>query len=158
MDILTFFDIFLKPPQPFTGLFLLTPPASPDGKEEDNQGQRQERAATSPPVVAPGSMQQPQQQQQQQQKRTPPVVTPDSTTVNMEPSLEFNEPHPVAMEPTVVVVPYPGAPAPPPTPQKDSDCEIVDDPAVVAYKPKKDWAKKRMQQTKEDTDFRCTKV
>ena len=24
----------------------------------------------------------------------------------------------------------------------------MDDPAVVAYKPKKDWAKKRMQQTK----------
>ena len=54
----------------------------------------------------------------------------------------------MALEPTVVVVPYPGAPAPPPKPQ-DSDCEIVDDdPAVVAYKPKKDWAKKRMLQTK----------
>ena len=65
----------------------------------------------------------------------------------MEPSLELNEPPPVALELTVVVVPYPGAPAPSPKPQ-DSDCEIMDDPAVVAYKPKKDWAKKRMQQTK----------
>ena len=73
----------------FPHLVFADPPASPDGKEEDNQGQRQERAATSPPEVAPGSMQEKQQQQQlkqqqqqqQQQKRTPPVVTPDSTTV-----------------------------------------------------------------------------
>ena len=35
-----------------------------------------------------------------------------------------------------------------PTHTQDSDWEIVEDPAVVAYKPKKDWAKKRMLQTK----------
>ena len=139
----------------FPHLVFADPPASPNGKEQDNQRHRQERAATSPPEATPGSVPQQQQLQQQQQpqqqqhqkRRTPPGATPDSTTVNMEPSLEFNEPPPVALEPTVVVVPYPGAPAPPPKPQ-DSDCEIVEDPAVVAYKPKKDWAKKRIQQTK----------
>ena len=132
----------------FPHLVFADPPASPDGKE-DSQGQRQERAATSPPEATQGPAQKQQQQQLQQQKKKAPVATPDSTstTVDMEPSLEFNEPPPVALEPTVVVVPHPGAPAPPPKPQ-DSDCEIVDDPAVVAYKPKKDWAKKRMQQTK----------
>ena len=133
----------------FPHLVFADPPASPDGKENP-QEQRKERAATSPPEAAQGSRQQQQQQQQQQQpKRKATGATPDSTstTVDMEPSLEFNEPPPVALEPTVVVVPYPGAPAPPPKPQ-DSDCEIVDDPAVVAYKPKKDWAKKRMLQTK----------
>ena len=147
----------------FPHLVFADPPASPDEKK-DNQEQRQERAATSPPEAAPGSKKQQQQQQQQQQqllqqKEKAPVATPDSTstTVDMEPSLEFNEPPPVAMEPTVVVVQYPDAPAPPPKPQ-DSDCEIVDDPAVVAYKPKKDWAKKRNATNQENPGTTSTKM
>ena len=47
-----------------------------------------------------------------------------------------------------MVVPYKGAPTPTPDPARDSDCEIVEDPTVVAYKPKKGWARKRMEQTK----------
>ena len=34
------------------------------------------------------------------------------------------------------------------TPEKDSDCLIVEDPTVVHYKPKKGWAKRKMEQTK----------
>ena len=46
-------------------------------------------------------------------------------------------------EPEVEVIPHPGAPFP----QKDdSDCEIVEPP--MPFKPKKGWAKKRMEQTK----------
>ena len=87
------------------------------------------------------------------------MATPDSTstTVDMEPSLELNEPPPVALEPTVVVVPYPGAPAPPPKPQ-DSDCEIVDDPAVVAYKPKKGLGKEKDAANKENPSVASPKM
>ena len=49
------------------------------------------------------------------------------------------------LEPKVVVVPYPGAPTPA---EKDSDCEIVETPEDAPFKPKKGWAKKRMEQTK----------
>ena len=55
----------------------------------------------------------------------------------------MHEPPPVPLEPEVVVVPYPGAPIPQ---EKDSDCEIVESP--MPFKPKKGWAKKRMEQTK----------
>ena len=53
------------------------------------------------------------------------------------------EAQPVPLEPEVVVVPCPGAPIPK---EKDSDCEIVEPP--MPFKPKKGWAKKRMEQTK----------
>ena len=55
------------------------------------------------------------------------------------------EAQPVPLEPKVVVVPYPGALTPA---EKDSDCEIIDPPAEPSFKPKKGWAKKRMEQTK----------
>ena len=55
------------------------------------------------------------------------------------------EAQPVPLEPEVVVVPYPGAPTPK---DRDSDCEIVEPPASMPFKPKKGWAKKRMEQTK----------
>ena len=53
------------------------------------------------------------------------------------------KPQPVPLEPEVVVVPCPGAPIPK---EKDSDCEIVE--PRMPFKPKKGWAKKRMEQTK----------
>ena len=122
----------------FPHLVFVDPPASPD-REEDAQRPKQKRAATSPPEAAPGPA-----------PKAAPVSTPDSTTAveDKEPSLELNEPPPVALEPTIVVVPNPGAPPPTPHSEKDSDCEIVEDPAVIAYKPKKGWARKRMEQTK----------
>ena len=80
---------------------------------------------------------------------TPLRAKLDSTTPEPEqPSLETNEPPPVPLEPKVVVVPYSGAPASATVPGKDSDCEIVEDPAVVAYTPKKEWTQKRIEQTK----------
>ena len=45
----------------------------------------------------------------------------------------------------MVVVSYPGAPIPQ---KEDSDCEIIDDPTRVQFKPKKGWARRRMEQTK----------
>ena len=44
----------------------------------------------------------------------------------------------------MVVVPGPGIPTP--KEKDDSDCEIVEPP--MPFKPKKGWAKKRMEQTK----------
>ena len=122
----------------FPHLVFVDPPASPD-REEDAQRPKQKRAATSPPEAA-----------LEPAPKAAPVSTPDSTSTveDKEPSLEFSEPPPVALEPTIVVVPNPGAPAPTPHPEKDSDCEIVEDPAAIAYKPKKGWARKRMEQTK----------
>ena len=78
---------------------------------------------------------------------TPPgeasKATPDSTTIQKGPSLEMHEAPPVPLEPEVEVIPHPVAPFP----QKDdSDCEIVEPP--MPFKPKKGWAKKRMEQTK----------
>ena len=55
------------------------------------------------------------------------------------------EAQPVPLEPKVVVVPYPGATTPA---EKDSDCEVVEPPEEAPFKPKKGWAKKRMEQTK----------
>ena len=72
-----------------------------------------------------------------------PPQTPQ--TDRGEPSLEMPEAQPVPLEPKVVVVPYPGAPTPA---EKDSDCEIVETPEDAPFKPKKGWAKKRMEQTK----------
>ena len=43
----------------------------------------------------------------------------------------------------VEVIPYPGAPS---SQKDDSDCEIVEPP--MPFKPKKGWAKKRMEQTR----------
>ena len=55
----------------------------------------------------------------------------------------MHEAPPVPLEPEVEVIPHPGAPFP----QKDdSDCEIVEPP--MPFKPKRGWAKKRMEQTK----------
>ena len=102
-------------------LVFADPPASPD--RETSKSPRERRAASNPPGEASRD-------------------TPDSTT-SQEPSLEMYEPPPVPLEPEVVVIPNPGAP----TPQKDdSDCEIVEPPKP--FKPKKGWAKKRMEQTK----------
>ena len=50
----------------------------------------------------------------------------------------------VPLEPKVVEVPYPGAPTPT---EKDTDREIVEAPAE-SVKPKKGWAKRKMEQTK----------
>ena len=99
--------------------------ASPD--RETSRSPRDKRAASNPPGEAP-------------------KATPDSTTSQEEPSLEMPEAQPVPLKPEVVVVPYPGAPI---TKDKDSDCEIVEPPAEMPFKPKKGWAKKRMEQTKE---------
>ena len=103
-------------------LVFADPPASPD--RETSRSPRERRAASNPPGETP-------------------KVTPDSTTSQEEPSLEMHEAQPVPLEPAVVVVPYPGAPIPK---EKDSDCEIVEPP--MPFKPKKGWAKKRMEQTK----------
>ena len=105
-------------------LVFADPPASPD--REISKSPRDRRAASNPPGETP-------------------KVTPDSTTSQEEPSLEMHEAQPVPLEPEIVVVPYPGAPTPK---DKDSDCEIVEPPASIPFKPKKGWAKKRMEQTK----------
>ena len=103
-------------------LVFTDPPASPD--REESKSPRERRAASNPPGEAS-------------------KATPDSTTNLEEPSLEMPEAPPVPLEPEIVVVPYPGAPTPK---EKDSDCEIVEPP--MPFKPKKGWAKKRIEQTK----------
>ena len=103
-------------------LVFADPPASPD--RETSKSPRERRAASNPPGETP-------------------KVTPDSTTSQELPSLEMPEAQPVPLEPEVVVVPCPGAPI---SKEKDSDCEIVEPP--MPFKPKKGWAKKRMEQTK----------
>ena len=102
-------------------LVFADPPASPD--RETSKSPRDRRAASNPPGETP-------------------KVTPDSTTSHELPSLEMHEAPPVPLEPEVEVI-HPGVPSP----QKDdSDCEIVEPP--MPFKPKKGWAKKRMEQTK----------
>ena len=54
----------------------------------------------------------------------------------------MHEAPPVPLEPEVEVI-HPGVPSPQ---KNDSDCEIVEPP--MPFKPKKGWAKKRMEQTK----------
>ena len=103
-------------------LVFADPPASPDRKT--SKSPRDRRAASNPPGETP-------------------KVTPDSTTSQELPSLEMHEAPSVPLEPEVEVIPHPGASFP----QKDdSDCEIVEPP--MPFKPKKGWAKKRMEQTK----------
>ena len=102
-------------------LVFADPPASPD--RETSKSPRDRRAASNPPGETT-------------------KVTPDSTTGQELPSLEMHEAPPVPLEPKVEVI-HP----PVPSPQKDdSDCEIVEPP--MPFKPKKGWAKKRMEQTK----------
>ena len=104
-------------------LVFADPPASPD--RETRRSPREQRAASHPPGETP-------------------KVTPDSTTSQELPSLEMHEAPPVPLEPEVEVIPHPEVPS---FPQKDdSDCEIVEPP--MPFKPKKGWAKKRMEQTK----------
>ena len=103
-------------------LVFADPPASPE--RETSRSPRKQRAASNPPGETP-------------------KVTPDSTTSQEWPSLEMPEAQPVPLEPEVVVLPCPGAPIPE---EKDSDCEIVEPP--MPFKPKKGWARKRMEQTK----------
>ena len=105
-------------------LVFADPPASPD--REASRSPRGNRAASNPPGEAP-------------------KVTPDSTADQGEPSLEMPEVQPVPLEPEVAVVPYPGAPIPK---DKHSDCEIVEPPTEQPFKPKRGWAKKRMELTK----------
>ena len=100
-------------------LVFADPPASPD--RETSRSPREQRAASHPP-------------------RETPKVTPDSTTSQELPSLEMHEAPPVPLEPEVEVI-HPGVP-----PKEDSDCEIVEPP--MSFKPKKGWAKKRMEQMK----------
>ena len=103
-------------------LVFADPPASPD--RETSRSPREQRAASHPPGETP-------------------KVTPDSTTSHELPSLEMHEAPPVPLEPEVEVISHQEASPP----QKDdSDCEIVEPP--MPFKPKKGWAKKRMEQTK----------
>ena len=103
-------------------LVFANPPASPD--RETSRSPREQRAASNPPGETP-------------------KVIPGSTTSQELPSLEMHEAPPVPLELEVEVIPHPGALFP----QKDdSDCEIVEPP--MPFKPKKGWAKKRMEQTK----------
>ena len=103
-------------------LVFADPPASPD--RETSKSPKERRAASNPPGEVS-------------------KATPDSTTIQKEPGLEMHEAPPVPLEPEVESIPHPGAPFP----QKDdSDCEIVEPP--MPFKPKKGWAKKRMEQTK----------
>ena len=103
-------------------LVFADPPASPD--RETSRSPREQRAASYPPGETS-------------------EVTPDSTTNQDLPSLEMHEAPPVPLEPEVEVIPHPGAPS---SQKDDSDCEIVEPP--MPFKPKKGWAKKRMEQTK----------
>ena len=103
-------------------LVFADPPASPD--RETSKSPKERRAASNPPGEVS-------------------KATPDSTTIQKEPSLEMHEAPPVPLEPEVEVIPYPRAPFPQ---KNDSDCEIVEPP--MPFKPKKGWAKKRMEQTK----------
>ena len=95
-------------------LVFVDPPASPD--KQDRGDSQQQRAASSPPGETSRA-------------------TPDTTTPTQDPpSLEMPEAPPVPLEPQVVVVPFPGAPIP----QDDtSDCEIIEDPTRVPFKPKR---------------------
>ena len=104
-------------------LVFADPPASPD--REISKSPRERRAASNPPGEASNA-------------------APDSTTIQKEPSLEMHEAPPVPLEPEVEVIPHPGVPTP--KEKDDSDCEIVEPPKP--FKPKKGWAKKRMEQTK----------
>ena len=103
-------------------LVFADPPASPD--RETSRSPREQRAASHPPGETS-------------------EVTPDSTTNQDLPSLEMHEAPPVPLEPEVEVIPHPEAPS---LQKDDSDCEIVEPP--MPFKPKKGWAKKRMEQTK----------
>ena len=105
-------------------LVFADPTASPD--RETSKSPREKRAASLPPGETP-------------------KVTPDSTTSQELPSLEIHEAPPVPLEPEVEVIPHPGAPF---AQKDDSDCEIVEPP--MPFKPKKDWAKKRMEPNKKD--------
>ena len=103
-------------------LVFADPPASPD--RETSRCPREQRAASHPPGETS-------------------KVTPDSTTSQELPSLEMHEAPPVPLEPEVEMIHHPEAPSPK---KDDSDCEIVEPP--MPFKPKKGWAKKRMEQTK----------
>ena len=103
-------------------LVFADPPASPD--REISKSPRERRAASNPPGEAS-------------------YAAPDFTTIQKEPSLEMHEAPLVPLEPEVEVIPHPGAPFPQ---EDDSNCEIVEPP--MPFKPKKGWAKKRMEQTK----------
>ena len=103
-------------------LVFADPPASPD--RETSKSPRERRAASNPPGEVF-------------------KATPDSTTIQKEPSLEMHKAPPVPLEPEVEVIPHPEVPS---SQQDDSDCEIVETP--MPFKPKKGWAKKRMEQTK----------
>ena len=72
-------------------LVFADPPASPD--REISKSPRERRAASNPPGEAS-------------------YATPDSTTIQKEPSLEMHEAPPVPLEPEVEVIPHPGAPLP----------------------------------------------
>ena len=103
-------------------LVFADPPASPD--REISRSPREQRAASHPPGETS-------------------EATPDSTTSQELPSLEMHEAPPVPLESEVEVIPHPG---PHSSQKNDSDCEIVEPP--MPFKPKKGWAKKRMEQTK----------
>ena len=106
-------------------LVFVNPPASPDGVEKSSDS-RKEKANSCPPMDI--------------QK-----TTPDSTTINpKQPPIKEPKALPIPLEPQVVNVPPHGIK----TSEKDSDCLIVEDPSVVHYKPKKGWAKRKMEQTK----------
>ena len=100
-------------------LVFADPPASPD--RETSRSPRKQRAASNPPGD----------------------TSPDSTTNQEEPSLEMPEALPVPLESEVEVIPHPEASS---SQKDDSDCEIVEPP--MPFKPKKGWAKRRMEQTK----------
>ena len=72
-------------------LVFADPPASPD--RETSKRPRERRAASNPPGEVS-------------------KATPDSTTIQKEPSLEMHEAPPVPLEPEVEVIPHPGAPSP----------------------------------------------
>ena len=91
-------------------LVFADPPASLD--REISKSPRERRAASNPPGEASNA-------------------TPDSTTIQKEPSLEMHEAPPVPLEPKVEVIPYPGAPF---SQKDDSDCEIVEPPHAFQAK------------------------
>ena len=72
-------------------LVFADPPASPD--RETSKSPREQKSCQQPP-------------------RGVSKVTPDSTTIQKEPSLEMHEAPPVPLEPEVEVIPHPGAPSP----------------------------------------------
>ena len=97
------------------------PPASPD--RETSRSPREKRAISNPQGRPP----------------RPPLTLP-LTRKNQ--AWKMPEAQLVPLEPEVVVIAYPGTPIPK---DKDSDCEIVEPPAEMPFKPKKGWAKKRME-------------